>query len=32
MSATQTRTLSDLKDLAVAAAATVTVAAPKREP
>jgi small subunit ribosomal protein S9 len=32
MSATQTRTLSDLKDLAVAAAATVTDAAPKREP
>jgi small subunit ribosomal protein S9 len=32
MSATQTRTLADLKDLAVAAAATVTDAAPKREP
>jgi small subunit ribosomal protein S9 len=31
MSATQTRTLSDLKDLAVAAAATVTDA-PKRDP
>ncbi len=31
MSATQTRTLADLKDLAVAAAATVTDAAPKRE-
>jgi small subunit ribosomal protein S9 len=32
MSATQTRTLADLKDLAVAAAATATDAAPKREP
>src|SRR5277367_587245 len=32
MSATQTRTLADLKDLAVATAATVAEAAPKREP
>ncbi len=32
MSATQTRTLADLKDLAVATAATATDAAPKREP
>jgi small subunit ribosomal protein S9 len=32
MSATQTRTLSDLKDLAVASAAAATDAAPKREP
>jgi len=32
MSATQTRTLADLKDLAVATAAATTDAAPKREP
>jgi small subunit ribosomal protein S9 len=32
MSATQTRTLADLKDLAIATAATATEAAPKRDP